>query len=1134
MRMSVLKRMALTLLAVVLALTWARSGRAQADCIVERGQDPLEVLLTGAKHNVFIGLDNSGTMSSSFLGTPAQGPESYGPDKRDTNVTDVCGGIQAGDCSARLRIAKDVLTSVINDPDLNDSEGKPLVNWGFFYTASQNDSVGNLGAMSCAVPQKDANLNFVLDSECVGLDADKTFPSTCEFLDSKEIILDKLMPRYLGGIKNNGGTANAISLNQMAGVVKQNYMGANQKPGQRNFIIYITDGFEDCSCEKKDGSGNPLPISFTAGTAGVPLGSVPFLASGKPALRNDDVAPFDPTQNIPVGTNNSLLRGYNMGIMSQHALQIIDPNLDGSQGDIFIVLIGQNNASTRAVNTHWGWEASGVSLGRPVCPASGGLGCARPGGFAGNEQTMKEAIKNAVLQVGVPSATVSLGAPVVGSVKEVVASHTNTTQGLTGADLLASGAADTQVRTLRVSHRNNVLFTTSLDTPGFAGHLKAFNNFEVQADQSRTADFTEIWDAGEVLRDRELSVDPRRIFYNLPDETGGQLSSTLGTTSLAPSDLGVAAGFLSDLDPTGQGAKTNADAVEIVEKVIQGWRLVVDSTNGFYNGANLNFVETELDGEPTWKLFEATNSAPAVVLNPPRSPDTDPPQPSLEYQTFFDDQINRMTVVYLGTNGGMIHAFRADNGYELYGYIPHDLLTKLPSLVRNLVSGNNGVLNHEFFVASSATVQDAFLQDSPNGSPEWRTVLAFGRGPGGKFLTALDITDVGEWDGTNSPSVPTGFQPPELLFTVGNRDGVVDLDPNGESYDGLGETWSVPVMGRVNNGGAEGQWVLFAGSGYGCVGTDEGRFLYVLKLEDGSVVRKLGPISDVVDGAAGDLGVDQNALVATPALFNPHEPGVNDGRDFITRVYIGDLQGLVHKLDCTDADPANWELGVFFEVTSEADLSAGQGNHDQPIAVQAAILKLATTNRILIFLGTGGDSRVEQQEPDRFKMVGMEDADSLSPIAANDPAFAGNLILTDAGDLFFFDLPEGHRALVAPVTARNTSTNGVVFFASSSKELVLVSCTVEFTSTLTAAAVTGGLGVFDLDPTLGGVQGTVDLGQGKTTGLFHRDEHLYVSKSGGLGVAGETMVLGGDTFPSPPTAAGNLQLLVETFRLSPF
>ncbi|HEX9725419.1 MAG TPA: PilC/PilY family type IV pilus protein [Vicinamibacteria bacterium] len=596
-------------------------------------------------------------------------------------------------------------------------------------------------------------------------------------------------------------------------------------------------------------------------------------------------------------------------------------------------------------------------------------------------------------------------------------------------------------------------------------------------------------------------------------------------------------GFLSSLDPTNVGAKTAADAVEIVEKVIQGWRLVIDSADGFYqsDGVTLNFSEFEEDGTTrVWKLRESTRSSPAVVLSPPRSPDIDPLEPSAEYRDFYDTHINRLTAVFMGTNGGMMNAFRADNGYELYGYIPHDFLPRLATLVQNLVAGANGIVNHQFFAASSPTVEDVFLQDAPSGNPEWRTVLAFGRGPGGKFFTALDITDIGEWGGTSSEDLPSGFQPPELLFTVGNNDGVVDLDGTGENYDALGETWSIPVMGRVQNGTPQGQWVLFAGSGYGCEGTEEGRFLYVLALEDGTVYRKLGPIPDLVDGAAGDVGVDQNALVATPALFNPHEPGLNDGRNFVTRVYIGDLQGLVHKLDCTDPDPANWEFGVFFEVTSDADVAPGEGSRDQPIAVQVAILKLSTTNEILIFVGTGGDSRVEREEPDRFKIVGIEDTDSVSTIAADDPAFTGDLIVTSTGELFFFDLEEAHRVEAAPVAARNTSTNGVIFFASTAPSFDLTSCTQTFSSLLTAVGVSGGLGSFDLDPALAGVQGTVDLGAGRTTGLFHRDEHLYVSKSGGLGFSNETMVLGSDTFPTPPAVSGNLQLLVETFRLSPF
>ncbi len=225
--------------------------------------------------------------------------------------------------------------------------------------------------------------------------------------------------------------------------------------------------------------------------------------------------------------------------------------------------------------------------------------------------------------------------------------------------------------------------------------------------------------------------------------------------------------------------------------------------------------------------------------------------------------------------------------------------------------------------------------------------------------------------------------------------------------------------------------MVFAGSGYGCVGTDEGRYLYVLKLEDGTIYKKFGPIADVVDGGAGEPGVDQNALVATPGLHSPHEPGVNDGKDFVTRVYIGDLQGVIHKLDLNDSDPANWEFGVFFEVTSEADLAEGQGLHNQPISVQAAPLRLTSSDKILLFVGTGRDSRVTLTDPERFKMVGIEDVDSAGVIAAGDAAFKGSLIVVaPSGDKFFFDLPDQERIVVPPVLARNTATNGVVFFAS--------------------------------------------------------------------------------------------------------
>ncbi len=304
--------------------------------------------------------------------------------------------------------------------------------------------------------------------------------------------------------------------------------------------------------------------------------------------------------------------------------------------------------------------------------------------------------------------------------------------------------------------------------------------------------------------------------------------------------------------------------------------------------------------------------------------------------------------------------------------------------------------------------------------------------------------------------------------------------------------------------------------------------------EHGTIYKKLGPIADKVDGGAGEPGVDQNALVATPALLNPHDPGVADGRDFVTRAYIGDLQGVVHKLDLTDADPDNWEFGVFFELTSEADQAEAQGFYNQPIATQAAVMKLSGSDRILVFVGTGDDSRVDLVDPERFKIAGIEDTDSPGTILASDAAFKGTLAPLDGGGEFWFDLPAEERMSVSPVVARNTPTNGVVFFATHRADLDPVLCETNFFSTLFAAGVSTGLGSFDLDPSTAGVQDSADLGEGKITGLFHRDGHLYVSKSGGLNGASETQVRGSDEFPQPMVTAGTIQVLVDAFRMSPF
>jgi Tfp pilus tip-associated adhesin PilY1 len=441
-------------------------------------------------------------------------------------------------------------------------------------------------------------------------------------------------------------------------------------------------------------------------------------------------------------------------------------------------------------------------------------------------------------------------------------------------------------------------------------------------------------------------------------------------------------------------------------------------------------------------------------------------------------------------------------------------------LVELLVNRLNGTINHEFYIDGSATLEDAFLDDD-----KWHSLLAFGRGRGGKFYTVLDITKGKDWDGNtgNVEALPVNdaTNHPILRFTVGNKDDVVDADVGGgpTNYDGMGETWSVPVMGPVKTGSGN-QWVLFAGSGYGCDGTDEGRYLYVLKIEDGSIVRKFGPIANNATAP-----VTHNAMIAWPTIFNPHEAGEDDNRDFVTRAYIGDLQGNVHKLECSNTDPDQWTFNVFYSL-----------GVNQPISAPIAIMNQKNMNKILVFVGTGGDSRVTLPADEFFVFAGFVDNDIDG---ANTPGTP----ITDptSGDAFILDLPPGEEVFVSPVVASAADGADGTVFVATTKPQINADCEYEFSSTLFAFDATTGLGAFDLDPATDGTQSSTDLGTQKVTGLYFRDEHLYVSQSGGIDAAAQTSVLGSNDFSSSDKSGGLgggggaiIRVLTWNYRLSPF
>ena len=247
-----------------------------------------------------------------------------------------------------------------------------------------------------------------------------------------------------------------------------------------------------------------------------------------------------------------------------------------------------------------------------------------------------------------------------------------------------------------------------------------------------------------------------------------------------------------------------------------------------------------------------------------------------------------MTVLYAPAND-MLHAFRAGpcdtpalsvpcnetGGEELWGFVPYD---QLHTVMLRAAHEPQGKTNHVYSLARGARFSDVFIPGAYSrtlgtGSVSstqgvWRRVLFIGRGVGGKYMTAIDVTAPGPYT-----EYALSTRPPEPLWSRGNpdtRDGTPAGAANGNGTDTagfakMGETWSIPVVAYVDKTNAiyAGlDYVLFMGSGYSAVAS-EGSTFFTLDALTGKVVAT----ADVAPRSG--FGAYPNALVANAVGFNP-------------------------------------------------------------------------------------------------------------------------------------------------------------------------------------------------------------------------------------------------------------------------
>jgi len=372
-------------------------------------------------------------------------------------------------------------------------------------------------------------------------------------------------------------------------------------------------------------------------------------------------------------------------------------------------------------------------------------------------------------------------------------------------------------------------------------------------------------------------------------------------------------------------------------------------------------------------LGDIINSNPALVAAPiQRYPDnwgSGADENAKPYSTFREDNKSRLPVVYVGANDGMLHAFNANTGAEIFSYVPGAVYERLSLLT-------DPDYTHRYYVDGSPTIVDAF--DS-NGNA-WKSILVSGLGAGGQGIFALDVTN---------PNVSSSDE-----STIANKVLWEYTDQtDGDSVD-MGYTFGQPSIVRLQNG----QWAALFSGGYNNTFDNNGdgnsndsatgnAVLYLVDLFDGEFIAKF----DTKNGTEEDpTDNDRPNGFASPAAIDV------DGDSIVDFIYAGDLFGNMWKIDVSDPETENWGFAFgteadpapLFRACFGNDCEGLDKNKVQPITTRPQIVRHPTSKGFLVMFGTGkyfevGDNSATGQITQSFYAIWDKAEETLTPIVRN-------------------------------------------------------------------------------------------------------------------------------------------------------
>jgi len=559
-----------------------------------------------------------------------------------------------------------------------------------------------------------------------------------------------------------------------------------------------------------------------------------------------------------------------------------------------------------------------------------------------------------------------------------------------------------------------------------------------------------------------------------------------------------------------QDASVDEDDADWLVEWVRGYR--------DWDVANQNWL---LDD--AWKLLAIDHSTPAVLTVPGypvwyfgsditvdeqqsydvfvdsfKPPGFATPEEYFDWRTDVDNG-ERPSVLFVGSRGGMIHAFdvgrfrSGDNpetplaqveekrgyfawqdldsnsatpiepnygtGKELWSFIPANLLGRFK--------------DGKAWVDASPTIADVRINSDCPGCVsvndclsgilvneqcinEWRSVLLSAEGNGGDTVFALDVTD---------PLDPT------FLWEF--------------SDSGLYRSQSSPAVGQIGRMMIDGEtrWVAFFVSGHK---SDNGPSIFMIDISDGSLVMKIPLVDDLFPNLADAVPSGQPAIVDS------------DGNGYLDRFYIGTDKGYLVKVNMPDDPRLDWSEDQISSLVINADFDLDDDDVNEILPPQQfnpiyASPTVVTTKSYVngqiqhqsrILFGTSDSPYAKDEDPDKvyhfFAYVDTAPKTSLD--------YDGSVDASQVSLDWFKELPAGHKVFAAAF-----ANAGKIYFGTVTAD------TEDPCGDLDANE--GHLYAMDLDGSDVDNPTWVDTGDVMTSPLVE-DEHLFVRTVDGLKMYG--------------------------------